>query len=113
MSKFFFKGRIDPRQSLSSYGFSTKRSAKPGSKDYPLTLSVKTAERKTDVEAILKAHEFIGRIKVDAEKDEDLLELDALLNTPKSIEIEKTPKRNDPCSCGSGKKYKKCCAITS
>ena len=20
-----------------------------------------------------------------------------------------TPKRNDPCSCGSGKKYKKCC----
>jgi uncharacterized protein len=21
-----------------------------------------------------------------------------------------TPGRNDPCSCGSGKKYKKCCA---
>jgi uncharacterized protein len=22
---------------------------------------------------------------------------------------EETPGRNDPCSCGSGKKYKKCC----
>lgn len=22
------------------------------------------------------------------------------------------PGRNDPCTCGSGKKYKKCCAIT-
>jgi uncharacterized protein YchJ len=22
-----------------------------------------------------------------------------------------TPERNSPCACGSGKKYKKCCAI--
>ncbi|HHE46152.1 MAG TPA: preprotein translocase subunit SecA, partial [Bacteroidetes bacterium] len=25
------------------------------------------------------------------------------------IRVEKTPGRNDPCPCGSGKKYKKCC----
>jgi hypothetical protein len=25
-------------------------------------------------------------------------------------ENDKPPKRNDPCSCGSGKKYKDCCA---
>ncbi len=25
------------------------------------------------------------------------------------IKAEKTPDRNDPCPCGSGKKYKKCC----
>jgi hypothetical protein len=34
---------------------------------------------------------------------------------PNKIKIEKpsqaTPKRNDPCSCGSGKKYKKCCSV--
>lgn len=24
---------------------------------------------------------------------------------------EETPKRNDPCPCGSGKKYKKCCSV--
>jgi uncharacterized protein YecA (UPF0149 family) len=26
------------------------------------------------------------------------------------IREEKKVKRNDPCPCGSGKKYKKCCA---
>jgi len=25
------------------------------------------------------------------------------------IHSEKKPNRNDPCPCGSGKKYKKCC----
>lgn len=29
--------------------------------------------------------------------------------TKQEAEPEKEPGRNDPCSCGSGKKYKKCC----
>ena len=28
---------------------------------------------------------------------------------PEPIRRQKTPDRNDPCPCGSGKKYKKCC----
>lgn len=28
---------------------------------------------------------------------------------PKAVDIMKKISRNDPCSCGSGKKYKKCC----
>ena len=28
---------------------------------------------------------------------------------PVPIRREKTPRRNDPCLCGSGKKYKNCC----
>ncbi|MDR0853016.1 MAG: SEC-C domain-containing protein [Clostridiales Family XIII bacterium] len=31
----------------------------------------------------------------------------------KTVIKEKTPGRNDPCPCGSGKKYKKCCGATS
>ena len=27
----------------------------------------------------------------------------------KIVHVEKKPGRNDPCPCGSGKKYKKCC----
>ena len=27
------------------------------------------------------------------------------------VRVDKRPGRNDPCSCGSGKKYKKCCGI--
>jgi len=31
------------------------------------------------------------------------------LNPPQPITTEEKVGRNDPCSCGSGKKYKKCC----
>jgi preprotein translocase subunit SecA len=36
---------------------------------------------------------------------------DALGNDPASLPVRKGKKigRNDPCPCGSGKKYKKCC----
>jgi SEC-C motif-containing protein len=35
---------------------------------------------------------------------------DAIQAPKKPVVREATPGRNDPCSCGSGKKYKKCCA---
>ncbi|MDR0851475.1 MAG: SEC-C domain-containing protein [Clostridiales Family XIII bacterium] len=31
----------------------------------------------------------------------------------KTIHKEKLPGRNDPCPCGSGKKYKKCCGVNA
>ncbi len=44
--------------------------------------------------------------EIDAEKE-------LLDNTPpvEPIKGDDTPGRNDPCPCGSGKKYKKCCAL--
>ncbi|MFR1533930.1 MAG: SEC-C metal-binding domain-containing protein, partial [Bilophila wadsworthia] len=32
-----------------------------------------------------------------------------LLGAPAQAKAENKPGRNDPCPCGSGKKYKKCC----
>ena len=32
-----------------------------------------------------------------------------LLSPVEPIHTERTPSRNDPCPCGSGKKYKQCC----
>ncbi len=32
-------------------------------------------------------------------------------NKPNPVHIEKSPGRNEPCPCGSGKKYKKCCML--
>lgn len=32
-----------------------------------------------------------------------------IFNTPSQTQNSSKPGRNDPCSCGSGKKYKKCC----
>jgi len=31
------------------------------------------------------------------------------INKPVTTRFEKKPERNEPCVCGSGKKYKKCC----
>ncbi len=43
--------------------------------------------------------------------DEDLLEEDLAVILPPTPVVRREPKigRNDPCPCGSGKKYKKCC----
>lgn len=109
MSKFFFKGRKETREQYGTAGYNTKRTAKLGSENCPLTLSVATDARKAEVEAILEENALFANIEVIADATENLAELDGLLNKPKTVVLETTPNRNDPCSCGSGKKYKKCC----
>ncbi|ANG61374.1 zinc chelation protein SecC [Marinobacterium aestuarii] len=107
--KFFFKGRQTPKPKHSSYGFNTKRAAKPGTEDSPLALSVQNEARKAEVEAMLLEHQLIATIRVDAEADENIADMLSLINTPKTVSLDAKPNRNDPCSCGSGVKYKKCC----
>lgn len=109
MSKFFFKGRIEKKPKHESYGYNTKRAAKLGTEEKPLPLTVNSDERKAEIEAILAENKLFGDIIVNVEAQEDLVELETILNKPKTTVFEKTPNRNDPCSCGSGKKFKKCC----
>ncbi len=40
---------------------------------------------------------------------EKRLEIVKAYKKSKTVHVEKKPGRNDPCPCGSGKKYKKCC----
>ncbi len=52
---------------------------------------------------------------IERKKDKEMAELQLAGASVKSaanspIIAKKTPGRNDPCPCGSGKKYKKCCA---
>jgi len=42
----------------------------------------------------------------DLEAEEELLEKTEKVEP---IQADKQPGRNDPCPCGSGRKYKKCC----
>ncbi|MCB5358538.1 PBPRA1643 family SWIM/SEC-C metal-binding motif protein [Vibrio lentus] len=110
MSKLFFKGRIETRQNHVLAGYNVNRDVKAGTEESPVNVMVQTEARKTQVEAIAAEHSIFVAVSVDAEKEENTLEFDTLLNKPKTMTFEKTPNRNDPCSCGSGKKYKKCCA---
>jgi SWIM/SEC-C metal-binding protein len=109
MSKFFFNGRIDSREDYGRYGYNTNPEVKLGSKAKPLTLVVTSDERQLEIEAILAEHALFADIKVDEQGEESIVELDSVLNKPKTQIFDKKPQRNDPCSCGSGKKYKKCC----
>lgn len=109
MSKFFFKGRIDAREKYQRFGYNTKREIKLGTANSPLTLMVPSETRKKAVLAILAEHSLFATILVDAEQAEDLLELNTLLNKPVTQCFDQTPSRNEPCHCGSAKKYKKCC----
>ncbi|MCR8923532.1 SEC-C metal-binding domain-containing protein [Dasania sp. GY-MA-18] len=110
MSKFFFKGRIDAREKYQNYGHQTKAAHKAGSQKYPLQLRVNSDERKQEIEKVVAEQGWFATITVDAEQEENTHDLDLLLAKAQTQRFEKTPGRNDPCLCGSGKKYKKCCA---
>ncbi len=109
--KFFFKGRQDARQSHISYGYQTQASHKPGSRKHPLTLVVTSEARKQEVEALVAEARLYAEVTIDSTEGavESIVELTTLLNKAHTVRQDKTPERNDPCSCGSGNKYKKCC----
>lgn len=108
--KFFFKGRKEKKPKHSSYGFNTKRVLKSGSEDAPLQLSVQTQVRKEEILLLLKEHALFACIEINADIDENILQLQGFLNKPQTVSVSSKPKRNDLCPCDSGKKYKKCCA---
>jgi SWIM/SEC-C metal-binding protein len=109
--KFFFNGRQSPRLDHAGQGYTTNASVKSGSEKYPLQLTVNSEQRKAEMATLVAEHELFADIQVseDADTEEDIAELMALVNRTETLKVAKTPGRNDPCSCGSGKKYKKCC----
>lgn len=109
MSKFFFRGKPDIMGKNNMGTYKPKPTVKLGTESNPLTLNVQSDERKEEVEVTVNEHNFFANITVNADIEENIKELDAVLNVPKTQTFEKTPNRNEPCSCGSNKKYKKCC----
>jgi SWIM/SEC-C metal-binding protein len=109
MTKIFYSARDSHKVDSKNSDFTAKRTVKHGSEQFPLSLTVTSEERKLEIEAILNENELFANISVGEEGVEDIKELTVVLNKPKPVLLEKTPGRNDPCSCGSGNKFKKCC----
>ena len=109
MHDLYYKGRIHTRVNHVKSGYNTKRAAKLGTEKHPLTLMVTSDQRKLDVAVLVTEHGLFANITVDSSIDENINELTTVLNKPTTTTFDKTPNRNDPCSCNSGKKYKKCC----
>ena len=89
--------------------FDGKKTAKLGTEKNPVLVNVKTKKRLKEVTKIFEEHGWKYTIELDRKKPEDITDLELLLNWPKSREVEKKVGRNEPCPCGSGNKYKKCC----
>ncbi len=97
--------------------------AKLGTEKRPVRFRVQTEERLQEIASICNQNgwKFIGGFEPD--KPEDKCEVEYLLN-PRAFSsqprmgnsdnitvVHEKPKigRNEPCPCGSGRKYKKCC----
>ena len=89
--------------------FDGKKAAKLGTEKNPAVVNVQTEKRAKELESVFKENGWEFTIELEPDKPEDITDLEILLNPLKTRVAEKTVGRNDPCPCGSGKKYKKCC----
>ena len=109
MHDLYYKGRIYTRENHIRTGSDSTPIAKLGTVKNPLTLLVNNNDRKSEIEKLVAYNGLHATISVDGEMEENIIELNGVLNKVTTTRFEKTPNRNEPCSCGSGKKYKKCC----
>ncbi|MBW1893264.1 MAG: SEC-C domain-containing protein [Deltaproteobacteria bacterium] len=89
--------------------FDGKKTAKLGTEKNPAVVNVKTEERIKELGSIFEENGWEYTIELEPDKPEDITDLEVLLNPLKTKIAEKKVGRNEPCPCGSGKKYKKCC----
>ena len=86
-----------------------KKTAKLGTVKNPAVVTVQTEERSKEVAAQFEEGGWKYTVELEPDKPEDVTQLELLLNPPQPKIAEKKIGRNDPCPCGSGTKYKKCC----
>ena len=91
--------------------FGSKKTLRLGTEKNPAVVSVQSEARFKEVTSMFKAHGWNYRIGLDPEKPEDVSDLNRLLNPVKPRIAEKKVGRNEPCQCGSGKKFKNCCSV--
>lgn len=82
--------------------------AKLGSETSPVIVRVHSDDKARYVAETCAEHGWHYIIGFEQDKPEDISDLEKLLNPSKPAASLKFG-RNDPCPCGSEKKYKKCC----
>ena len=87
--------------------------AKIGTKKHPAVVRVQTEQRAYETLEFCKERGLEVIVGLEPDKEEDLTDIAHALGAPQPA-IPTRPAlerigRNDPCPCGSGLKYKKCC----
>jgi SWIM/SEC-C metal-binding protein len=109
MAKIFQKGPAMKQAEQSKTNFEVKNTPRLGTRKAPAHISVQTQEREQELAAVFAENGWACVIEVNSEEDENIRDLESLqVNQTRAVSTKKA-NRNDPCPCGSGKKYKKCC----
>ena len=109
MAKIFQKGPAMKQAEQRKTDFEVKKTVRLGTRKAPAQISVQTREREQELAAVFAKNGWAFVIEVNSEQDENIRDLESLQNKQTSAVSTKMANRNDPCPCGSGKKYKKCC----
>jgi len=83
--------------------------AKLGTDKRPAVLRVQTMERAGEIAAICEKNGWKYIVGIEPDKPEDISDIDKILNPSSGVRVVAESARNEPCPCGSGLKYKKCC----
>jgi SWIM/SEC-C metal-binding protein len=84
-----------------------------GSPKRPAIVRVNDQDRSQEIIDICKANEWHVIVGIEPDEPEDITDFLKLQNPEHfTVRVEPTVGRNDPCPCGSGSKYKKCCLRT-
>ncbi len=81
---------------------------KIGTKIRPAIVRVRTKTRAMEISGIFEKNGWHFILGIEPDKPENISDLEKLLGSQQLTKSEKIG-RNDPCPCGSGEKYKKCC----
>ena len=83
--------------------------AKLGTDKRPAVVRVQSLERAEEILSICNEHGWQAIVGIEPDKPEDISDVERLLNPSEPVKAQVRVGRNEPCPCGSGKKYKKCC----
>jgi len=82
---------------------------KLGSQKQPAVARVKSQKRAEEILSICNRRGWKVIVGIEPNKPEDISDVERLLNPPEAAKAQIKTGRNEPCPCGSGKKYKRCC----
>jgi SWIM/SEC-C metal-binding protein len=80
-----------------------------GTTKKPAVVRVQSQDRAQEILSICEDRDWKVIVGIEPDQTEDISDLERLLHPQAPVIAAAIPGRNDPCPCGSGRKYKKCC----
>jgi SWIM/SEC-C metal-binding protein len=80
-----------------------------GTRKNPAIVRVQTMERAQQVAELCDEHAIHFILGLEPDEPEDISDILRALDPPAPVLVQPKVGRNEPCPCGSGKKFKKCC----